>query len=316
VGPVVGAGIGGAGGTALRSFARGESPSGTDVIESGLLNASLQAAGPAIGAVSQGLYKGGVALLPKGLKQASPNMAQTGYREGIALTRRGAEKAGRLATASRGQADDMIAAAQAGGVKPIAPMEVLRELRPVGREIRTASALGASDEMPALMERATRFKAKGPVDLVPAQALKRKAQGLANTAYAARDKGAVINNTEALINEGQARGLRKGLESRVPGLGAVNARTQSLVGVEKGAEHASQTGHVLPRLGGAMAMGTLAGPAGAVPALAAAGTGLALTTPGGLTATGLALKPVASHLPDAVRAALLLELLTGEGQDQ
>ena len=316
VGPVVGAGIGSAGGTALRSLMQGGSPDAAEVVTSGLTGSTLQAAGPVVGALGKGLYKGGVALLPKGIKQANPNIAATGWREGIALTRRGADKADDAVKASRATADGMIAAAQAGGAKPIQPMEVLRELRPVGQEVRTQAALGASDDMPALVQRARRFIDKGPVDLVHAQGMKRKAQDLATTAYKARDKGAVINSTEALTNEAQARGLRKALETRVPNLGAVNARTADLGGVREGAEHASQTGHILSRLGGAGLIGAIGSGGGALPAIAGAGAGLALTTPGGLTATGLALKPIAAHLPDAVRAAILLEMLSREGEDE
>jgi hypothetical protein len=315
VGPAVGAALGGGAGTALRSMVRGESPNANEVIDSGLGQGALQAVTPLGTAAAKGLYKGGVALLPKGIKQAFPNLAETGFREGVALTRRGAEKAERAIGESAGTADAMIASAQAGGAKPIAPIEVLRELRPVGQKIRTQEGLGLPSEMPALMTRAKSFMGRGPLDLQQAQALKKEAQDLATTAYKARDKGAVINSIEALTNEGQARGLRKGLESRVPGLGDVNARTQSLIGVRDAAEHASQTGHVLPRVLGAIGLGGAAGPAGMAPAALAAGVGGTMTTPGGLTATGLALKPIAAHLPSATRIALLLSLL-GQEQEQ
>lgn len=314
VGPVAGAALGGGLGESLRQAAAGEAQNPAASMTRGMAEGSLQAMSPALGVVAKGLYKGGVALLPKGLKQAAPKLAETGYREGIALTRRGASKADALIRASSQKADDMIAAAQAGGAAPIRPMEVLRELKPVGQKIRTQADLGMADDMPALMTRAKGFMRRGPIPLVKAQELKREAQDLATTAYKARDKGAVINNLEALTNEGQARGLRKGLENRVSGLGDVNARTKELIGLREGAEHASQTGHIIPRVVGATALGGMAGPAGIVPALVAGAGGAMLTTPGGLSATGLALKPVASHLPQAVRAALLLSLLAEEGE--
>jgi hypothetical protein len=295
----------------LQSLAKGDTPDANAVIESGLQNAALQGAGPVLGLLGKGLYKGGTALLPKGIKQASPNIASTGFREGIALTRRGAEKADRAISGSAAKADGMIAAAERGGALPIPPMEVLRELRPVGTKIRNQEDLGIPSDMPALMTRAKGFLGRGPIPLTKAQDLKREAQDLATTAYKARDKGAVINSTEALTNEAQARGLRTGLEKRVPGLGETNTRTQDLIGVRDGAEHASQTGHILSRLGGTGAGAMWAGAGGdPLMALAGAGAGAMLTTPGGLTSAGLALKGAGQVLPDSVRAAILLELLS------
>jgi hypothetical protein len=316
VGPAVGAGIGGAGGTALRSLAKGEGVDGGEVLESGITNAGIQAAGPAVGLLGKGLYKGGAALLPKGIKQQYPNIGTTGFKEGIALTRRGAAKADDAIASSSNKAKDMIAVGHQQGAPPIQPMEVLREMRPVGKKLALRAEAGRANEMPVLMDRAKKLIAGGPIPTPKGNAMKGELQDLSTAAYRAQDRGAVINGTEALMDKKQAQGLRLALERRTPGLGDVNARTQDLMGVRAGAEHAADTGHVLSRLGGAMAFGGMAGPAGALPAVAAAGAGATMTTPGGLTAAGLALKGAGKVLPDALRAALLLELLTRDEQEQ
>lgn len=292
----------------------------TDAGISGAIQGGLEAAGGVVGkglkAVGGGLYRGGVALLPRSLKQASPNIATTGLKEGIALTKRGAQKAERLVSGSRQMADDVIAKAEQAGAPPVKARAVIQEFRPVRDKMRAQADLGLPNETPTLAARAKSFAGqhKGGIPLTKAQALKRESQELATNAYKARDKGAVINSMEALTNEAQARGLRKGIEARVPEVGPINQRTQDLVGVLRGAEHASETAHILPRLlgsGGAAALGSAGG---LLPAVAAGGAGMALTTPGGLTATGLgirALEPVASHAPQAGRLAALLAALGG-----
>ena len=271
---------------------------------------------PVLTSAGKVLYKGGTALLPKTLKQQYPNIAARGFEEGVALTKRGADKAGALATQSRQQADTLIAAAEKGGASPVTPREVVREFRPVAQKMRNQTALGLPNDTPALAQRAKAFASQnqGGIPLTKAQALKREAQDLADTAYKARDRGAVINSMEALTNESQARGLRAAIERRVPAVGPVNARTQELMGVLRGAEHASGTGHVLSRLGGVGAGAVIGSSGGTVPALAAAGAGSMLTTPSGLTAAGIGLKRVGQAVDaKALRAALMALLANQQG---
>lgn len=326
VGGVLGASVGGALGQGAQDVLRGRSPSmadmGTAGAAQGTGEAFGRAMGPGLSAAGRGLYKGGVALLPRTLKEKFPNIAQTGLKEGIALTKRGAAKADREMAGSAATARQMVADAQAAGGAPIRPMEVARAMRPVGQRMKSEAALGAPDETPALVQRVKAFNAqnKGGIPLTRAQELKGVAQDRANSAYKARDRGAVINNNELLTDEAQARGLREAIERAVPGIGAVNTRTQNLIGVRDAAEHASGTGHILSRLGSAGVGGTLAGSAaGALPATLGAAGGLMLGTPGGLTATGLGLTriaPVAAHTPNAVRLAAILAALTEDVPEQ
>lgn len=274
-----------------------------------------------IDVVGKGLYKGGVALLPKTLKQQFPTMGEAGYREGIPLTGKGADAAKAAGISGGQEADALIAEAQRQGVGPVSSRAVVSELRPVRDKVQRAAQLGLPNETSSVAGRARSFAAQNPkgIPLTRAQELKREAQDLAESAYRAQDRGATINQTDTLMNEAMAGGLRKELERLVPAVAPVNARTKELVGLEKGATHASQTGHILSRLGGSGVVGGLASLGGAVPAVAGAGAGLMLTTPGGLSQAALALKairPLPSHLENPIRAAILAQLLAGEQQDQ
>lgn len=249
-------------------------------------------AGSALTAGGRASMKGAVALLPKTLKQQVPNMARTAFDEGIGLTRRGMEKAGRLVSESRGQADDLLAAAERSGAPRVSPRRVITELRPVADKMRTQASLGKPNDVPALAARARTFARanKGGIELTRAQAMKREAQDLADTAYKAADRGATINNMEVLTDQAQARGLRAAIEEIVPEVGPINARTQALAGVRRGAEHAAETGHIVSRLGGAGAGLAVGSGAGVVPAAGTAAVGSLLTTPGGLSRLALLLK--------------------------
>lgn len=258
--------------------------------------------------VGKGAYRAGVALLPKTIKQQYPGIMQRGFQEGVALTKGGVDKANSLISASSQQADDMIAAAQQAGAAPVNPMDVVRELRPVGQRMANQTALGKPNAIPGLIDRAKSFLQRGPVPLTQAQALKREAQDLATSAYRAADRGATVNTMDTLTDEAMARGLRKAIEARVPGVGPVNTRTQELLGVLRGAEHASSTMHVLPRLVAATGAAGVTGGAGAIPAMAAGAAAGALATPGGMTATGVALKNAAPYSADWLRAILAASL--------
>jgi hypothetical protein len=328
-GRIAGAGIGGALGKGAELFFDEKDDSlgdslkamGTEGAKQGAYEAAGGALGKGIGLLGKGAYKAGVSLLPRTLKEAHPKIAETGFREGIALTKRGAAKAGEAVKASASQADDMIATAERAGGAPVATREVIRELRPVGQTLKKRAELGLPDEVPALAQRAKTLRSSHPqgIPLSRAQDLKREAQAMADTAYKTQQKGGVIKDDVMMGNEAIARGLRKGIEQRVPDVAAVNARTQGLIGVREGAEHASGTGHILSRAGGATAGALLGLGGGVLPAAGAALAGGVLTTPQGLSSLGVGLKrtgKIAEFTPEMMRAAILMDLLGGEPQNQ
>lgn len=283
---------------------------GTMATEGGIQGV-LSAAGQGLAQVGRGLYTGGVALLPRTLKNQFPNLAKTGLEEGIALTRGGAAEAEKRLGQSRASADSAIASAEQAGVGPVSTRRVIRSFRPVRTTMQNRAALGLPDETGAVAARARSFARQNPGGIPPtrAQALKREAQDLSESAYRAQERGANVNSTDLQMNEAQAGGLRGELERLVPEVGPINQRTQGLLGLTKAAEHASGTGHILSRLGGAGVTAALLGSGGGLlPAVAGAGAGAALTSPGGLTLTGLGVRKLGQAGPNLIRAAMLARM--------
>lgn len=383
---------------------------GTMATEGGLQGA-LGAVGKGLSTLGSGLYRGGVALLPRLLKQEFPNLATTGLEEGIALTRRGAGRAEQAVKSSADEADAMIAA-RAASRPPVAgllpegrvavplgpipspsggrvalqlargaqrvPEHQFRALQglhaeptvvPVwgGMPAKTAEAATAdtvvgagtvlrpmnappgvgkvpgmislqeaTQHVPTMMRetatgalgtaepalgqtrRLVQLMSKGrqwPLNLVSAQALKRAEQETAHNAYRAMERGSVTRvPTRARFAKTVAQGTREAIEREVPDVAPINARTQALMGLQRAAEHASGTGHILSRLGGAAVPAALLGSGGGLlPAVGGAAAGAALTSPGGLTATGLGVRKVGQVFPNMSRAALLA-LMTSHGK--
>ena len=154
-----------------------------------------------------------------------------------------------------------------------------------------------------------------PISLSAANRLKRAEQLRAHRAYRALDSGKVTQvSPRAQFAQSVAQGTREALEREVPSLGLINSRTQGLMGLERAAEHAAGTGHILSRLVGAGTglSGVLVGSGGGLaPAIAGAAAGSMLATPGGLSRLGLLARTGGQIAPHAVRLALMA-MLAGE----
>jgi hypothetical protein len=275
-------------------------------------------AGKGLKLLGRGVYGAGAAMIPKGIKQEFPKIAEAGYREGVALTQRGTAKAGKLIGSASQAVKDKLGMMERAGVPPIDMGDVVgatsRTAEKVGKQPLRAADLKTVDDMVA----ALRAENPAPIKLTAAHEMKQAAQRKAQEGYRILDRGnADINRVPLDVNMDVARGLKTAIEDRVPSVGPMNRRLQELMGLERAAEHASGQSHILSRLGGAGVMGGIGfsggGPLGAA---AAAGAGLLATTPQGLTNTGLALKGAGNLSPQAVQAirAALLAQLAAEGQ--
>lgn len=327
-GRIAGAAVGGALGKGAELFMDEKDDSlmdslkamGTEGAKQGGFELAGGAAGKALRSVGGGLYR--VALRPsKTLQQEFPNVIQTGMREGLAVSRKGAEKAAARTAASATKADDLIAAAEQVGTAPVRPMDVIRELRPVASTLRNRAAIGLPDETPALVQRSKSLIAAHPrgIPLTKAQTLKREAQDMADTAFRAQEKGAVIKDDVMLANKAVAKGLRKGIEARVPDVAPVNQRTRDLMGVTKALEDAQTRNLVFDRLvggGAGMASGMAAGQGDVGTGMVGAGLAAGAVSPALLSRLGLLANRaggVAAFTPQAIRAAMLLSQLSAEG---
>ena len=305
---------------------------GIVAVREGGLQAAGGAAAKGLTATGRGLYKAGASMLPRALKQEFPTLAEDGFREGIAMTRRGAEKAATRASASADEADALIASRAAQTAQVLGPSnpgrapgfvsigEALEDV-PGLRNRAMQGALGTQEPAAGQMENLARTMSQGhrwPMQLPDAQAMKRAEQTAAHNVYRALDKGhhvPAIAQTRGQFAKAVASGTRRSIENHVPDVAPINARTQSLMGLERAAEHASETNHVMSRLLGAAAAAGAVSPAGVVPAMAAGGAALAGSTPAGLTSLGLLTKGAAKgvkYAPEAVRSALLAEMLARE----
>lgn len=331
-----GAALGGGGGEAFKQLinrARGadvpSTPMGAaaDIGMSGAVQGGIEGLTRGTGRlITRGaarLYQS--ALKPSvAIRQEFPNVVQTGLREGIPITSRGTQKAGRLLTSSARQADDLVA--KASGAAPISPREIVRELRPVRDAAKQRAAIGLADDTPEIAARARALARQHPQGIpVPrAQALKRTAQDQAQTAYNTMNRGGTVRTVDPQMNQAVARGLRSGIEQRVPEVAGVNARTQDLIGLTRALEAAEgRIGNNLPQaigarglLGAAAGGGTYAATGDpTLGAMAGAGS-LLLSNPGSasniarlMNRTGRsAQSPLA---PQALRAALLA-LMAGD----
>lgn len=250
----------GAGGRAMLRLAQGQ-PAGTlrEAATDTLVNGPLAEVGGR--AMSGALTKGGQLLYrqalgpAKALQREFPDLIGTGLRERIPVGAHGLSKVERLESASTQAADDLVKRA-AGG--PIRAREVTAPLKDVrDTVVKEKVRIGLPDQTPELAARARALKTQGPFDLFEAQALKRRAQSEANTAYRAQDRGAVINQVGAHADKAVASGFRKAIERRVPEVGPINQRTQQLEGLRRALEDAGTRPHRLTDLiAGAGGIGT------------------------------------------------------------
>jgi hypothetical protein len=272
-------------------------------------------AGKAMKAVGKGAYKGGVALLPRTIKQEFPDLAEAGMREGVVLSRRGSEKAGRLLSASAGQADDVLR--QAPGV---VSFEDATAGVPALKSRMAQEATGANNpDLSAVDDLVEQMRTgrEWPIGNLDANEMKRAEQGIASKIYRAMDRGQIaLPPARAELAQNVAQSTRQALERNAPAVGPINARTQSLIGLERAAGNAGETGHILSRLGG-IGAGAMAGSAGGLaPAIAAALAGATLTTPAGLSRAGIGLAQGGDVLLiPAIRAALMA-LMSGRGGER
>lgn len=249
------AGLGAAGGAGLGSIvnaARGGENGPTSA--SGV--AKTMAAEGAAGAIGEGagrgiskaLTAGGklvykTALRPSmGLQREFGDIAQTGIKEGAAVSEGGLSKVVNARGKSAQTARKMVTDAEAAGASPIPVKEVASQFKDVMQQGQRQAQLGRSDPRPAVVGRLKAFADKNPsgIPLSKAQALKEEAQDLASRAYRAEDLGHPITDLSAASDRAQAAGLQRGIEARVPGVKEQNSQTRELIGLSRALEDATR----------------------------------------------------------------------------
>lgn len=324
-GAAAGAALGGAGGEGWRRViqgARGKrnlaQDSMTEAAGGVALEGGKQAAAEVVGgAIGKGLTKvaprlyRGLLKPSKAIEQGfgGDDVVKTLMDNGVTISEKGLEKVtGRMAD-SRGAAMRMVKDAGPGSTF-VSPAEVVREFRPVVETLKKRAAIGQTDELAKVGERGRRLvRSLGRgVDAEGAQALKETAQDSASGAYRAMERGGAKQlGAEDLLDEATARGLRKAVESRVPGVAAQNRTTQKLIGGSRALENALTRSRNNLGIGGARDLiaagvgGSIGGMAGG-PAGGALGAGAGILTrllasPRAGSATAIGLDRVGKHVP-------------------
>lgn len=273
--------------------------------------------------LAQRIYSG--LLKPsKAVKESfggGPAVAEAALAERIPITKGGLTKAqGRLG-ASRAAALKTVSDAEAAGTQGVQPRQIVSEFGDVVKELRKRIDIGQPDQMAqvgnrgrALVRTANRGGNTGEIPLTRAQQLKETAQDASSGAYRALERGAQKQlSADDLLDTATARGLRKGIEDRVPEVAAHNQRSQSLIGVNRALEDAlEREGNTLGIGGAKDTMAMLAGggayAAGAGPAAIPLAIGTRfMTTPstGSMAAILLNDASKSGILDGATRAAMI-----------
>jgi hypothetical protein len=274
--------------------------------------------------VARRIYSG--LMKPKqGLKDSfggAQEIAGTLLNERAPITQGGLAKVSSRLAGSRTAAMDMVKAAEQGGTQGVVAKDVLGEFGPVVSELRKRADIGQPNQMGQVGQRGkaiiqTAGGRGGDIPLTRAQALKETAQDASSGAYRAMERGGQKQLTaDDLLDTAVARGMRKGIERKVPGVGPQNARTQSLIGGKNALEDALERESNNLGLGGAkdaIAMmaggGAYAAGAGPMALPLAVGTRL-MTTPSTGSMAAIALNEASKKgvLDAATRAAILATL--------
>lgn len=226
---------------------------------------------------------------------------------------------------SREAAMGMVKAAEDAGTQGVIAKDVLGEFQPVVGELRKRVDIGQANELAKVGARGKRILQTaggrgGDIPLTRAQALKETAQDASSGAYRAMERGAQKQlGADDLLDTAVASGLKKGIERKVPGVGAQNAQTQKLLGATRALEDAVEREANNNMLGGgrdwaAMLAGG-AGTAAGGPALGATGAAIMrlLATPSTGSRIAIGLNEAGKHgADDAIQRAMLVALSQGQ----
>ena len=226
----------------------------SDNMAAGVMGGGLLSAAPAAATQGPKLIQGLARRLYAGLlkpKQAvkdsfggAKEIAGTLLENRTPISKGGLEKiTGRLSD-SRNAAMSMVKAAEDAGSQGVVAKDVLSEFAPVVGELRKRVDIGQASELPKVGARGaailrTTARTGGDIPLTKAQQLKETAQDAASGAYRAMERGSQKQlGADDLLDAAVARGMKQGIERRVPGVGPQNAKSQALIGAKRALEDA------------------------------------------------------------------------------
>lgn len=237
-----------------RLQANGVNPQIASTLVDGMAGGGVMSAAPGIAQAApkmiQGLARrlyGGLLKPKQGVKDsfgAADEIAGTLLQERAPISRGGLQKVTSRMRQSRADAMRMVADAEQQGMQGVIAKDVLSEFAPVVKELRKRVDIGQANQLGEVGQRGKRILATtrrtgGDIPLTKAQALKETAQDAASGAYRAMERGGQKQlSADDMLDAAVARGLKQGIERKVPGVGAQNARTQKLMGGTRALEDA------------------------------------------------------------------------------
>lgn len=267
----------------------------------------------------------GAAINPsRRIRRSFPGAVDEGYARNVLPTEGGLARAEAGLEQSAAATDDLLRQADAAGAPGVnVRTQVTPALADPMKEARRVDRLKPGNEGANVAERARHLARanKNPIPLTQANQNKRTAQTLADNAFRARDRGALIKDIDALVDEKVAQAYRRAIEVNaasvgVEGIAESNKQTQALIGLAQALEDATQQPsrltHLMSTLGG-VGGGLAGGPgAGAV----AYGVGRLATAKPVMAASGIGLGKGGKRIRDAQILRALSVLAANRPEEQ
>lgn len=191
----------------------------------------------------------GAAINPsRRIRRGFPGAIDEGYARNVLPTEGGLGRTERALEQSAAHTDDLLAQADAAGAPGVnVRTQITPSLAEPMREARRVDRLKPGNERVGVADRARHLTKANPtpVPLTEANTLKRTAQTLADNAFRARERGAMIKDIDALVDEKVARAYRHAIEVNaasvgIDGVSESNRKTQALIGLAQALEDATQ----------------------------------------------------------------------------
>lgn len=204
---------------------------------------------PAKGMETVGRATYGAAINPsRRIRRGFPGAIDEGYKRNVLPTEGGLARTERALEQSAAHTDDLLRQADAAGAPGVnVRTQITPALAEPMKEARRRARLGKSDETGDVAGRARVMASRNQrkIPLTEANLDKRSAQTLADNAFRAQERGALIKDIEAMSDLKVADAYKKAIEANaasvgIDGVGESNRMTQSLIGLAQALEDATQ----------------------------------------------------------------------------
>lgn len=229
------------------------------------------------------------------IRRGFPGAVEEGYRLNVLPTEGRLARVETALEKSAATTQRLLREADVKGAPRVTAKQITPALKEPLEKARLRTKAGVADERPALKARERNLKQQLAFGqkLEPASKIKQEAQTLADSAFRAQERGALIKDLDALADKNVAQAYRKAIEANaasvgVEGVAESNRKTQSLIGLAQALEDATQQPSRLTHLMSTLGATGGALSAGAPGAVAAYGLGRLATAKPVIAGVGLA----------------------------